>query len=103
MDIETWNMILTLIIAPVVYSIRQNFVELKRVDVLLNKTREEVAKSYVTKEELENNMDRLVRMLNKLETKLDKLFEVKTNQELIWRVKDIRLKEWTIVKVEEFL
>jgi len=79
MDIETWNMILTLIIAPVVYSIRQNFVELKRVDVLLNKTREEVAKSYVTKEEVENNMDRLVRMLNKLETKLDKLFEVKTN------------------------
>jgi len=79
MDIETWNMILTLIIAPVVYSIRQNFVELKRVDVLLNKTREEVAKSYVTKEELENNMDRVMRMLSKLETKLDKLFEVKTN------------------------
>jgi hypothetical protein len=24
-------------------------------------------------------MDRLIRMLNKLETKLDKLFEVKTN------------------------
>ena len=47
--------------------------------MLLNKTREEVAKSYVTKEELENNMDRLIRMLNKLETKLDKLFEVKTN------------------------
>ena len=79
MDIETWNMILTLIIAPVVYSIRQNFVELKRVDVLLNKTREEVAKSYVTKEELENNMDRWMRMLSKLATKLDKLFEVKTN------------------------
>ena len=79
MDIETWNMILTLIIAPVVYSIRQNFVELKRIDVLLNKTREEVAKSYVTKDEMESNMDRVMRMLNKLETKLDKLFEVKTN------------------------
>ncbi|MDA7505726.1 hypothetical protein N8542_03240 [Verrucomicrobia bacterium] len=65
--------------APVVYSIRQNFVELKRIDVLLNKTREEVAKSYVTKDEMESNMDRVMRMLNKLETKLDKLFEVKTN------------------------
>ena len=42
-----------------------------------NKTREEVAKDYVTKEELETSMDRLVRMLNKLESKLDKLFEVK--------------------------
>ena len=74
-----WNVLITFIMAPVVYSIRQNFVDLKRMDVLLNKTREEVAKSYVTKEELENNMDRLIRMLNKLETKLDKLFEVKTN------------------------
>ena len=76
---ETWNILITLVIAPVVYSIRQNFVELKRIDVLLNKTREEVAKSYVTKDEMESNMDRVMRMLSKLETKLDKLFEVKTN------------------------
>jgi len=74
-----WNTLLTIIIAPIVYSIRQNFIELKRIDVLLNKTREEVARSYVTKDEMESNMDRLIRMLNKLETKLDKLFEVKTN------------------------
>ena len=74
-----WNVIVTLIMAPVVYSIRQNFVELKRIDVLLNKTREEVAKSYVTKDDMESNMDRVMRMLSKLETKLDKLFEVKTN------------------------
>lgn len=74
-----WNTLLTIVIAPIVYSIRQNFVELKRIDVLLNKTREEVAKNYVTKNEMESNMDRVIRMLNKLETKLDKLFEVKTN------------------------
>ena len=74
-----WNLLLTIVIAPIVYSIRQNFVELKRIDVLLNKTREEVAKNYVTKDEMESNMDRVIRMLNKLEAKLDKLFEVKTN------------------------
>ncbi len=76
---ETWNILITLVIAPVVYSIRQNFVELKRIDVLLNKTREEVARTYVTKDEMESSMDRVMRMLSKLETKLDKLFEVKTN------------------------
>ena len=32
----------------------------------------------VTKDELENNMERIMRILNKLEEKLDKLFEVKT-------------------------
>ena len=74
-----WNTLLTIVIAPIVYSIRQNFVELKRIDVLLNKTREEVAKNYVTKDEMENNTDRVIRMLNKLEAILDKLFEVKTN------------------------
>lgn len=37
MDMETWNILITLVIAPVVYSIRQNFVELKRIDVLLTK------------------------------------------------------------------
>ena len=76
---EMWNVLLTIVIAPIVYSIRQNFVELKRIDVLLNKTREEVAKNYVTKNEMESSMDRVMRMLSKLETKLDKLFEVKTN------------------------
>ncbi len=76
---EMWNVLLTIVIAPIVYSIRQNFVELKRIDVLLNKTREEVAKNYVTKDEMESNTDRVIRMLNKLEAKLDKLFEVKTN------------------------
>ena len=79
MDMEMWNILLTIVIAPIVYSIRQNFVELKRIDVLLNKTREEVAKNYVTKDEMENNTDRVIRMLNKLEAKLDKLCEVKTN------------------------
>ena len=76
---EMWNVLLTIVIAPIVYSIRQNFVELKRIDVLLNKTREEVAKNYFTKDEMESNTDRVIRMLNKLEAKLDKLFEVKTN------------------------
>jgi len=79
MDMEMWNILLTIVIAPIVYSIRQNFVELKRIDVLLNKTREEVAKNYVTKDEMETSTDRVIRMLNKLEAKLDKLFEVKTN------------------------
>jgi hypothetical protein len=41
-----WNVLITLIIAPVFYSIRQNTTELRRQDILLNKTREEIAKEY---------------------------------------------------------
>ena len=72
-----WNIIVTLVVAPLIWNIRQNQEELKRQGVLLNRTREEIARTYVTKDELENNMERIMRILNKLESKLDKLFDVK--------------------------
>ena len=72
-----WNIILTLVVAPILYSIRTNTSELKRLDILLNKTREEMAKEYVTKQEVKDDMARVFDTLDKIEEKLDKLFEVK--------------------------
>jgi hypothetical protein len=65
------------VLAPVLYSIRQNTEESKRLDILLNKTREEIAREYVTKTELKNDFDVLISRIDKLGEKLDKLFEVK--------------------------
>mgnify|MGYP003137750266 FL=1 len=70
-----WNIILTLVYAPLIYSIRQNANELKRVDILLNKTREEVAKEYVTKDDLEEDLKRIFDYLGKLDGKIDKLIQ----------------------------
>ena len=53
---EIWIAFITLVLAPIIYGMRENANENKRIDVLLNKTREEVARDYVTKEELENNL-----------------------------------------------
>jgi len=72
-----WNVFLTLVVAPIFYTIRGNTAENKRLDILLNKTREEMAKEYVTKKELSDGMDRVFDTLDKIEEKLDKLFEVK--------------------------
>ena len=72
-----WNVIVTLVVAPFLYVVRQTMEEVKRQSILLNRTREEIARIYVTKDELENNMERIMRILNKLESKLDKLFDVK--------------------------
>jgi len=72
-----WNIFLTLVVAPILYSIRTNTSELKRLDILLNKTREEMAKEYVTKQEVKDDMARVFDTLDKIEEKLDKLFEVK--------------------------
>jgi len=68
-----WNIVMTLIFAPIIHSIRNNATELKRIDILLNKTREEVAKDYVTKIELTISIDRVIDRLDKLDEKMDKL------------------------------
>ena len=72
-----WNIFITLVLAPILYSIRQNASEAKRIDILLNKTREEMAKDYVTKNELKDDMVILMDRIDKIGEKLDKLFEVK--------------------------
>ena len=72
-----WNILLTLIVAPLLYTIRGNTSENRRLDILLNKTREEMARDYVTKTELEGDMERVFAILDKIEEKLDKLFEAK--------------------------
>jgi|TARA_B100001093_G_scaffold454454_1_gene463801 hypothetical protein len=72
-----WNIFITLVLAPVLYSIRQNTEEAKRLDILLNKTREEIAREYVTKNEVKDDMGILMDRIDKIGEKLDKLFEVK--------------------------
>ena len=68
-----WNIVMTLVFAPIIHSIRTNATEIKRIDILLNKTREEVAKDYVTKSELTISVDRVIDRLDKLDEKMDKL------------------------------
>ena len=72
-----WNVLITLVLAPIWFQIRQNTSELKRQDILINKTREEIAKDYVTKTELRDDMGLLMDRIEKIGEKLDKLFEVK--------------------------
>tara|TARA_R100001510_G_scaffold46140_1_gene42992 strand:- start:253 stop:489 length:237 start_codon:yes stop_codon:yes gene_type:complete len=64
-----WNGILTLVIAPAIWVFRGMFMEIKRLDILLNKTREEYAKRDDVKEDMHTVMDALQR----LEDKLDKI------------------------------
>ena len=64
MDFElghlVWNLVLTGIIGPFVWFMANLNSELKRVEVLLNKTREEVARDFVSKEDLKEDMDRMI-------------------------------------------
>jgi hypothetical protein len=64
-----WNGLLTLVIAPAIWVFRSVLMEVKRLDILLNKTREEYAKRDDVKEDMHTVMDALQR----LEDKLDKI------------------------------
>ena len=68
-----WNAIITLVYLPTIYSIRQNAQAIDRLEVLVNKTREEIPKYYVTKQEVHKDIERNFDRLDKLDEKNDKL------------------------------
>ena len=68
-----WNILLTVIVAPIAWYIKSQSDELKRVQILLNKTREQ----YVHKNDHKDDIDRVVEHLVRLEQKLDSLIAQK--------------------------
>tara|TARA_R110002020_G_scaffold137078_1_gene305822 strand:+ start:143 stop:373 length:231 start_codon:yes stop_codon:yes gene_type:complete len=64
-----WNIILTLVIAPAVWAFRGLIQEVKRIDILLNKTREE----YVSRKEMRDDLSQVMDALHRVEDKLDKV------------------------------
>jgi hypothetical protein len=51
--------------------------EQQRLNILLNRTREEVARDYVTKTEVHADINRVIQRLEQLDQKLDRLMERK--------------------------
>ena len=68
-----WNAILTILIAIVGFIMKEKFHELDRLNILLNKTREEVARDTVTQAELSKIMDHIDSRFNRLEDKINEL------------------------------
>jgi hypothetical protein len=64
-----WNIVLTLIIAPAFWTFRSLMGEVKRVDILLNRTRED----YATRKEMRDDMKLVVDALHRVEDKLDRV------------------------------
>jgi hypothetical protein len=75
MDMMLWNIILTAGIGLMTWFARTTWEELQRVQILLNRTREEMAKEYVTKAEVHADINRVIQRLESLDAKLDRLME----------------------------
>lgn len=76
--VETaWSGLLTAFIGGLAWFIKSRSDEIDRVQILLNRTREEIAKEYVTKAEVHADINRIIDRLEALDAKLDRLMERK--------------------------
>ena len=66
-----WNVILSFTSALILFWIKLATDEQKRIQILLNKTREEIAKEYVTRADMHGDINRVLNRLDKLDEKLD--------------------------------
>lgn len=70
-----WNLLLTGALALVSWFAKTMWAEQQRLSILLNRTREEMAKEYVTKSEVHADINRVLDRIEALDAKLDRFLE----------------------------
>lgn len=71
MEALIWNTVLTVLFGVLAYMMVSKFSELDRISILLNKTREEIARDHITRAEFRADMKQLFERFDALEKKLD--------------------------------
>jgi hypothetical protein len=73
MDLAVWNTILSAGIGLLAWLAKTLWSEVSRLSILLNRTREEVARDYVTRADMHTDMNRVISRLDNLDKKIDEL------------------------------
>ena len=71
MEMMVWNVLLTTFIGLLSWSLREKSAELNRITILLNRTREEIARDNVTNAEVDRIVTHIDGRFDKLNDKLD--------------------------------
>ena len=71
------NIVFAAVISGLGWWIKSQHDEIKRVTILLNRTREEMAKEYVTKTDSNQVLGQIMSKFDRIEEKLDRLVERK--------------------------
>lgn len=64
---------MTVVILPIGFLVRNVLSEQKRIDILINKTREEIARDYATREQIEADFQRIMDSIGNIDKKIDRL------------------------------
>ena len=75
MEMMLWNMVLTTLIGILAYMGHEKASEIQRLNILLNRTREEVARDNVTQAEITKLVEHIDARFNRLENKIDGLIQ----------------------------
>jgi hypothetical protein len=80
MEMMIWNIILSAVVGIMGFLFKGKFDDLARISILLNKTREEMAREHVTRAEMNTLVDKLGdrfdRAFERLEAKVDEMRKV---------------------------
>ena len=76
-----WNLITSILVALVMFMLKNSHDEQKRIQILLNKTREEIARDHITRAEVRADLERIMERFDagfeRLEAKIDQLAKAK--------------------------
>jgi hypothetical protein len=73
MEMMLWNAALSAVVVVMGFLLKSKFDELDRLGILLNRTREEVARDHLTRAEFRADMAQLLDRFDRIERKLDNL------------------------------
>jgi hypothetical protein len=77
MEMMLWNVVLSAIVGVMVFMLKGKFDELQRLSILLNRTREEVARDHITRAEVRQDLEKIREHFDtgfdRLEKKIDAL------------------------------
>ena len=72
-----WNLITSFFVALVMFMLKHASDEQKRIQILLNKTREEIARDHITRAEVRQDLEKIMERFDsgfeRLEAKIDQL------------------------------
>lgn len=71
MEMMLWNVLLTTFIGLLSWNLREKSAELSRIQILLNRTREEIARDNVTQAEIDKIVVHIDSRFDKLNDKID--------------------------------
>ena len=75
MEMMVWNVILSAVLGILAFVVKDKFAEIQRLSILVNRTREEIARDHITRTEFRQDMKQLFDRFDQIEKKLDNMRE----------------------------